>query len=90
MASSSLDSSTLLIGAILVALLIKMSFLFSYVTLVFLVSFGLMLVTLLAIYRMKKTARFRDLMSRLPQGPKPLPVFGNSFDLFGGLDCKYI
>ena len=87
MALNSLDSSTLLIGAILVALLIKMSFLFSYVTLV---SFGLMLVTLLAVYRIKKTARFRDLMSRLLQGPKPLPVFGNSFDLFGGLDCKYI
>jgi len=35
----------------------------------------------------KKTWRIRYLMSRLPQGPTPLPVVGNALDLLqGGLD----
>ena len=41
-------------------------------------------------YCMKQNSRFRDLISKLPQGPRLLPVVGNALDLLGGVDRKCI
>ena len=65
-----------------------MKLLFSYATLVPLGLLFILCVLLLAIYRIRKNSRFRDLISRLPQGPRRLPVVGNALDLLGGLDRK--
>ena len=64
-----------------------MKLLFSYATLVPLGLLFILCVLLLAIYRIRKNSRFREI-SRLPQGPRRLPVVGNALDLLGGLDRK--